>query len=72
MATEKVSVSLDSHLLEEARRRSGSGSLSGYISAGLRRQVLADRQAELLGEWERQFGPIPEELVAEMDALWPD
>ncbi|MFN2569470.1 MAG: hypothetical protein ABR564_07705 [Candidatus Dormibacteria bacterium] len=72
MATEKVSLSLDAGLLDEARRRSGGGNLSRYVTEGLRRQVLADRQADLLGDWERQFGPIPEELVAEMDALWPD
>ena len=72
MRTQKVSLSLDAELVEEARRRSGGSSLSAYISQGLKRQVLADRQAELLQDWEKEFGPIPDEAIDEMARLWPD
>ena len=72
MKTERVSVSLDAELLAEARRRVQGRSLSAYVNEGLQRQVLADRQRELLDEWEADFGPIPEEALAEMAALWPD
>jgi hypothetical protein len=72
MKTEKVSLSLDAELLNEARQRSQGRSLSGYVNEGLRRQVLADRQRELLVEWEREFGPIPEDALTEMADLWPD
>lgn len=72
MRTEKVSLSLDADLLAEARRRAQGRSLSGYVNEGLRRQVLADRQRELLEAWEKEFGPIPEEALAEMGDLWPD
>ncbi len=36
------------------------------------RQILADRQRELIEEWEAKFGLIPEEALAEMASLWPD
>jgi hypothetical protein len=72
MSTEKVSLSLDAELLSEARRRSRGHSLSRYVNEGLRKQVLADRQRELLAQWEDEFGPIPEDAVAEMAGLWPD
>jgi hypothetical protein len=70
--TEKVSLSLDAQLLDEARQRAQGRSLSAYVNEGLRRQVLADRQRELLVEWEREHGPIPEEELAEAAASWPD
>jgi hypothetical protein len=69
--TEKVSLSLDAQLLDEARQRAQGRSLSAYVNEGLRRQVLADRQRELLVEWEREHGPIPEEELAEAAASWP-
>jgi hypothetical protein len=72
MSTEKVSLSIDANLLAEARRRVGDGRLSAYVSKGLRRQNLADRQEELLRDWEAEFGPIPEVTIEEMATLWPD
>ena len=72
MKVQKVSLSLDAELLEEARRRSQGTSLSAYVNRGLKRQVLADRQLELLEAWEEEFGPIPEEAIEEMTRLWPE
>lgn len=72
MRTQKVSLSLDAELVEEARRRSQGSSLSAYVSQGLKRQVLADRQSELLEDWEQEFGPIPKDAIEEMASLWPD
>jgi Arc/MetJ family transcription regulator len=71
MNTEKVSLSLDAELVNEARRRSKGRSLSSYVNEGLRRQVLADRQRDLLDEWEREFGPIPEDVLKEAATEWP-
>ena len=72
MATEKVSLSLDADLLAEARRRVHGRSLSAYVNQGLRRQVLADRQREFMQAWDEESGPIPQEALDEMAALWPD
>jgi len=71
MAIEKVSLSLPADLVAEARRRA-KGNLSAYVADGLRRRILADRQCEYIETWEEEFGPIPEEAMAEMAALWPD
>jgi hypothetical protein len=72
MSTEKVSLSLDASLLAEARQRARDSSLSAYVNKGLQRQILADRQRDLLDDWEEEFGPISAEALAEMRALWPD
>lgn len=72
MSTQKVSLSLDADLVSEARRRARDGNLSAYVNQGLRRQILADRQEELLEEWEKEFGPIPQDALDEMASLWPD
>ena len=72
MASEKVSLSLDADLLAEARRRAAGRPLSEYVNEGLRRKVLADRQAQLLEEWQAEFGPIPEESLERMADRWPD
>lgn len=61
MKTEKVSLTLPVELLDEARRRVRGASLSAYVGEGLRRQILADRQRELIAEWEAQFGAITAE-----------
>jgi len=59
--TAKISVSVPPEVLAEARRRAAGRSLSAYVTEGLRRQLLADRQGELIEEWEAEFGPITEE-----------
>lgn len=72
MASEKVSLSLNAELLAEARQRAAGRSLSEYVNEGLRRKVLADRQAQLLEQWEAEFGPISEDALERMAAQWPD
>lgn len=70
--TEKISVSLPAELVAEARRLTGGGNLSAFITEGLRRSILAERQHRYLEEWVSEHGPIPDEAMAEMAALWPD
>jgi post-segregation antitoxin (ccd killing protein) len=57
----KISVTVPPEVLEEARRRASGSSLSAYVTQGLQRQLLADRQAELMDDWESEFGPITDE-----------
>jgi hypothetical protein len=72
MKTQKVSPSLDAELIEEGAHRSQGSSSSGYVGQNLKRQVLADRQSELLESWENEFGRIPDDAIEEMARLWPD
>jgi hypothetical protein len=71
MAIEKVSISLPSDLLAEARQYA-RGNLSAYVADSLRRRVLADRLGEYLAELDDEFGPLTEGELAEARRLWRD
>ncbi|MGH7881584.1 MAG: CopG family transcriptional regulator [Candidatus Dormibacteraceae bacterium] len=70
MKMAKVSVAVPAGLVEEARRRVGSHSLSSYVTEGIWRQILADRQREFMTDWQEEFGPITGEERAEA-CKWP-
>jgi hypothetical protein len=69
---EKVSVSLPSDLSAEVRRRVGRRGFSRFVASAVRRQIERDDLDELLAEMEAVNGPVPPELLAEVDKLWPD
>ena len=71
MATEKVSLTLEEELLEEARAAVGSRGLSGYVNRALRHQLQQDRIAGLLAELEREHGPIEPRILEEVRRAWP-
>jgi hypothetical protein len=68
---EKVSLSLPSDLVAEARRRA-KGNLSAYVADGLRWRILADRQRQFLAELDEQFGALSEDEIAEALRVWRD
>jgi Arc/MetJ-type ribon-helix-helix transcriptional regulator len=68
---EKVSVSLPGDLSEEVRRRVGRRGFSRFVAAAVRRQIERDDLDALLAEMEAVNGPVPPELLAEVDRLWP-
>jgi hypothetical protein len=70
--SEKVSISLPADLARDVRGRVGARGFSGYVAAAVRRQVERDNLDALLAEMEAANGPVPEELLREVDALWPD
>ncbi|GAC1603541.1 MAG: hypothetical protein NVS3B21_32180 [Acidimicrobiales bacterium] len=70
--TEKVSVSLPSDLTTDVRTRVGSRGFSGYVARAVRRQVERDDLDALLAEMQAVNGPVPEDLLAAVEALWPD
>ncbi len=69
MSAEKVSLSLPSDLLAEARERAG-GNLSAYVADGLRRRVLADRLSDYLSELDDEYGPLTDEELTEARRIW--
>ena len=71
MRTEKVSLTLDERLLAEAREVVGSRKLSSYVNHALRLQLQHDRLAGLLGELEREKGPIDPRVMEEVRRAWP-
>ena len=69
---EKVSVSLPADLSEEVRRRVGQRGFSRFVTTAVRRQIERDDLEALLAEMEALNGPVPPELLAEVEKLWPD
>jgi hypothetical protein len=67
MKTTKVSITVDSDLLEEVKAYAG-GNLSRYVNAALRKQVRSARLRKLVAEYEAEFGPIPAEALAKAQA----
>lgn len=67
---EKVSLSIDTKVLAEARRLAGKRGLSAFVSDALERQLQSQRLEELLDELEGEHGPPSPEIVAEVEAKW--
>lgn len=70
MQSSKVSVTIRSDLLEEARGLAG-GNLSAFVNNAVEHRVLLERGRRAVAAYEAEYGTIPEELVAEALARWP-
>lgn len=70
MTVEKVSLSLDPELLAEARELVGRGGLSALVNDGLRLRLQQVRVTRLLDEMDEEFGPVPENIAAEVAQQW--
>jgi post-segregation antitoxin CcdA len=68
MATEKVSITLDSQLLAEIRRRSAN--VSALVNEALDAYFRNARLGELLDELDREFGPVPAEVREQARHDW--
>jgi Arc/MetJ family transcription regulator len=63
VAVTKVSLTLDSDLVREARERVGPRELSAYVNAALRQRLQHDRLAEFLAAADDEAGAVPEEDI---------
>jgi hypothetical protein len=70
MKVRKVSLTLPSDLLDEARSYIAGGNLSAYVADGLRRRVLSDRLARYLRELDEECGPLTEEEIEAARHEW--
>lgn len=70
MAVSKVSLSIDSDVLAEAREVAGRRELSAYVNEAVRRQLQRDRLLALLAEMDLDSGPIPDDVMKEARAPW--
>jgi Arc/MetJ family transcription regulator len=71
MSTEKVSLTLDDELVEQARQHAGQRGLSGYVNQALRRQLQRDRLITFLEEADEAAGPLEESVMEEVRRQWP-
>ena len=69
--TAKVSVSLPADLTSDVRRRVGSRGFSAYVAGAVRRQLERDNLDALLAEMETANGPVSDNFLAAVEALWP-
>lgn len=71
-AARKVSVSLPEDLTAAVQHRVGRGKFSQYVTEAVTRQLELDLLAELFDLLTAEYGPVPEEYLAEARAAWPD
>jgi Arc/MetJ-type ribon-helix-helix transcriptional regulator len=72
-AMTKVSVSMPEQTAQAAREMAGPGRFSAYVADAVQRRLELDRLADLVAGIEaRRGGPIPDEVMAEVDAAWHD
>ena len=72
MSTTKISTTLDSRRVAEAKARVGERGFSRYLDDALARQLQVDRLVELETALERDYGPIPPDVQREVDEQqWP-
>ncbi len=70
MKVRKVSLTLPSDLLDEARTYASEGNLSAYVADGLRRRVLSDRLGRYLRELDVECGPLTREEIEAARREW--
>jgi hypothetical protein len=70
MPMEKVSLTLNSDTLRQARARVGRRRLSSFVDESLRLRLQHDRIRKLLGDLDERYGPIPAELREEVRREW--
>ena len=72
MATDyaKVSVTLPAGLLDRIRQRVGTRGLSSYVAHALEEEERREALQAWLTSQDTEFGPVPDELIAEVRAEW--
>lgn len=74
MAVQKRSISFNADVLAEAERLSQErgGNLSKLVNEALEHELRIAGGRKLMEEDEKRWGPIPEDVIAEVDRLWQD
>lgn len=68
----KVSVSMPEDLAAAVQRRVGRGEFSQYVTEAVTRRLELDLLAELSSLLAAEHGEVPDDLIAEAEAEWPD
>lgn len=67
---EKISVTVDRHVWEQARMLPWAVSASDVVNEALHRLVAVERLGVMLDRLVDDFGPVDEKLVTEAEAKW--
>jgi len=73
MAVKRRSISFDANVLAEAERLSAErgGSFSAFVNDAVEHHLKVEGGRKLMEENDERWGPIPDEVVDEIDRLWP-
>ncbi|HVS28384.1 MAG TPA: hypothetical protein VHE14_02470 [Solirubrobacteraceae bacterium] len=69
MASTKLSISVDSELVDEAKRLAGDN-LSRWIGDAIERKVVLEHARHYLAERDHERGPLDPELLEQARRLW--
>lgn len=71
VAVKRWSVSIDDTLARRVEEHVGERGLSSFVARAVDHELERDTLAAYLGALDEEFGPVPDVLVDEFDALWP-
>lgn len=71
MAVKRWSVSIDDALARRVEEHVGARGLSSFVARAVDHELERETLAAYLTELDEEFGPVPDALVDEFDALWP-
>jgi hypothetical protein len=71
MAVTKWSVSVEQELAARVESRVGDRGLSGFVARAVEHELERDLLDEYLVELDAEFGPVPVELIDNVDDQWP-
>jgi Arc/MetJ-type ribon-helix-helix transcriptional regulator len=66
----KVSVSMPESLASEIRNRVGPGAFSRYVTEAAHHKLKQDQLTELLADMEAASGPVSDDELAAVEAVW--
>ena len=67
----KWSVSVERELAARVESRVGDRGLSGFVARAVEHELERDLLDDYLVELDAEFGPVPAELVENVDDQWP-
>jgi hypothetical protein len=70
VAVVKKSVAFDAAVAREAVALAGEGGFSRFVNDLVAQRLQAIRIEKMLAEMDAEFGPVPPEIAAEVDAEW--
>lgn len=71
MAVKRWSVSIDDVLARRVEDHVGDRGLSSFVARAVDHELERDTIAAYLDALDTEFGPVPDVLIDEFDALWP-
>jgi hypothetical protein len=66
----KKSVAFDEAVGREALKRAGERGFSRFVNDAVARRLQALRVAELLSQLDGELGPVPPDVIADVEAEW--